>query len=122
MFRLSTAPVRARLLGAFGLVLAVLVLLSSAAYRTTSVNQEATGAVIHAFQVIGTANALLANLVDMETGYRGFLIAGDDAFLEPYWRGSAELDAEIVQLQRLTADNPDQVERWRSIETQVDEW
>jgi signal transduction histidine kinase/CHASE3 domain sensor protein len=122
MSYLANASVRAKLLGAFGIVLTILIVLSSAAYRTTSLNQEATGAVIHAFQVIGTANALLANLVDMETGYRGYLLAGDDAFLEPYWRGSPELDAEIAQLQALTADNPTQVARWRSIQTQVDEW
>jgi signal transduction histidine kinase/CHASE3 domain sensor protein len=122
MSYLANMPVRAKLLGAFGIVLTILILLSSAAYRTTSLNQDATGAVIHAFRVIGTANALLANLVDMETGYRGFLLSGDDAFLEPYWRGSAELDAEIAQLQALTADNPAQVARWRSIETQVSEW
>jgi PAS domain S-box-containing protein len=122
MSRLSDAPVRAKLLGAFGIVLTILILLASAAYRTTSGNQEATAAVIQAFRVIATANGVLTDLVDMETGYRGFLIAGDDAFLEPYWRGSAKLDQDIVGLQALTADNPAQVERWRSIEAQVNEW
>ena len=33
--------------------------------------------------VIGSGNRLGALLVDMETGLRGFLIAGQDAFLEP---------------------------------------
>ena len=122
MLSLPNVPVRARLFGAFGIVLTVLILLSSAAYRTTSLNQEATGAVIHTFQVIRTANALLADLVDMETGYRGFLIAGDDDFLEPYLRGSAALGGEVAELQTLTADNPEQMARWRSIEAQVNEW
>jgi signal transduction histidine kinase/CHASE3 domain sensor protein len=122
MSRLANLPVRARLLGAFGIVLTVLVLLSSAAYRTTTLNQEATAEVIQTFQVISTANALLADLVDMETGYRGFLIVGDDIFLEPYRTGGQKLDAEVVQLQALTADNPAQVARWRSIEEQVDAW
>src|SRR5688572_12837582 len=122
MRRLSNASVRTKLLGAFGIVLTILVLLSSAAYRTTSLNQEATGAVIHTFQVIGTANSLLASLVDMETAYRGYLIAGDDAFLGPYWSGSLALDEQVVTLQALTADSPTQVERWRSIGTLVHEW
>lgn len=113
---------RARLLGAFGIVLTVLVLLSSAAYRTTAQNQEATAAVIHAYRVISAANALLTILVDMETGYRGFLLTGDDLFLEPYQAGTRDLDDQVAQLQALTADNPPQVERWRSIETQINEW
>ena len=120
--RLSNASVRTKLLGAFGLVLTVLILLSSAAYRTTSLNQEATGAVIHTFEVISTADRLLTSLVDMETAYRGFLIAGEDTFLEPYWQGSSAFDATIVELQTLTPDNPSQLDRWRSIQTQVNEW
>ena len=122
MSRLSNASVRTKLLGAFGAVLTVLILLSSAAYRTTSLNQEATAAVIHAFEVISAADSLLTSLVDMETAYRGFLIAGDDAFLAPYHQGSQRLDEQITRLQALTADSPDQVERWRSIEAQVNEW
>ena len=122
MSRLSNASVRTKLLGAFGIVLTVLILLSSAAYRTTSLNQEATAAVIHTFEVISAADSLLTSLVDMETAYRGFLIAGDDAFLTPYHQGDQHLDEQIAQLQVLTADSPAQVERWRSIEGQVNEW
>jgi signal transduction histidine kinase/CHASE3 domain sensor protein len=119
---LANVPVRTRLFGAFGLVLAILILLSSAAYRTTSVNQEATAAVIHTFEVISTADGLLTSLVDMETAYRGFLIAGDDSFLEPYTRGSQQLDEQIDRLRALTLDSPAQTARWGSIESQVNEW
>jgi signal transduction histidine kinase len=119
---LANAPVRTRLFGAFGLVLAILILLSSAAYRTTSLNQQATAAVIRTFEVISTANALLTSLVDMETAYRGFLIAGDDAFLEPYYRGSESFDDQIAELRDVTADNPAQTMRWSSIQAQVDAW
>jgi signal transduction histidine kinase/CHASE3 domain sensor protein len=119
---LANAPVRTRLFGAFGLVLAILILLSSAAYRTTSLNQAATGAVIRTFEVISTANGLLTSLVDMETAYRGFLIAGDDAFLDPYYQGSESFDEQIAELRDVTSDNPAQVLRWRSIETQVSQW
>jgi methyl-accepting chemotaxis protein len=114
--------VRTRLFGAFGLVLAILILLSSAAYRTTSLNQEATASVIRTFEVINTANGLLTSLVDMETAYRGFLIAGDDVFLEPYFRGSESFDDQIAELQNVTADNPAQTTRWSSIQAQVDAW
>ena len=122
MQRFASVPVRAKLLGAFGAVLTLLILLSSAAYRTTSTNQDATAEVIHTFQVISAADSLLTSLVDMETAYRGFLLSSDDQFLEPYVRGTGAFDDQIAELQALTADNPTQIRRWRTIEAQAREW
>jgi PAS domain S-box-containing protein len=119
---LANVPLRSRLLGAFGAVLVVLVILSSAAYRTTALNQEANDLVEHSLWVMSTANATLASLVDMETSYRGFLLTGDDLFLEPYVRGSARVDGQLDELMAATADNPAQVQRWQAIEAQVDAW
>ncbi len=122
MSTLANVGLRTKLLGAFGLVMIVLVILASAAYRTTVLNQEASDAVAQTFEVIGTANAALADLVDMETGYRGFLLTGDDAFLAPYYAGGSDVGAQLTRLRELTADSPSQVERWRSIEDQLQEW
>ena len=119
---LSNVSLRIRLLGAFGAVLVILVILTSAAYRTTVLNQEANNQVIHTFQVISSADALLTGLVDMETGYRGFLIGGEDVFLEPYRTGAAEFDTRVNALEALTADNAAQVARWQDIHTQVTVW
>jgi signal transduction histidine kinase/CHASE3 domain sensor protein len=122
MSTLANIGLRTKLIGAFGLVMIVLVILASAAYRTTVLNQEASDAVAHTFEVIGTANAALADLVDMETSYRGFLLAGDDAFLEPYNTGDADVGKQLARLRELTADNPRQIERWDAIERQLQEW
>jgi signal transduction histidine kinase/CHASE3 domain sensor protein len=119
---LANVSLRARLLGAFGIVLTILVILSSAAYRTTALNQEANDLVTHTLQVIGTANGTLASLVDMETSYRGFLLSGDESFLEPYQRGTEDAGEQIDTLADLTSDNPAQVQRWRAIGTQVVAW
>src|SRR4051794_10656259 len=122
MSSLANVGLRTKLIGAFGLVMIVLVILASAAYRTTTLNQEASDAVAHTLQVIGTANAALADLVDMETSYRGFLLAGDDSFLVPYNNADAEVDGQLDRLRELTADNPMQLARWDSIESQIQEW
>src|SRR5215212_2864158 len=119
---LANVRLRAKLLGAFGVVLAVLVLLASASYRTTILNQEATDAVAHTFQVIGTANAALADLVDMETGYRGFMLVGDEAFLQPYVDADADIGDRFARLRELSSDNPLQVERWRTVEAELRDW
>ena len=39
--------------------------------------------VTHTYEVIGEANSVLSAAVDMETGMRGYLLAGKDEFLAP---------------------------------------
>src|ERR1035438_6798893 len=38
----------------------------------------------HTFELIIGANALLTNVINAETGERGYALTGDEAFLEPY--------------------------------------
>ncbi len=41
----------------------------------------------HTYRVMSLADRAMAAMVDQETGLRGFLVAGDDKFLEPYRGG-----------------------------------
>ncbi|GGS01489.1 sensor domain-containing diguanylate cyclase [Deinococcus sedimenti] len=43
-------------------------------------------------------NALLTHVVDMETGVRGYVIAGQPSFLEPYYRGETAYPAVLKAL------------------------
>jgi len=122
MISLSHVPLRAKILGAFGAVLAILLALSASAYQSTVLNQQATSEVARTLRIISAANAALASLSDMETGYRGFLLAGDTTFLNPYQAGNDRIRNLLTELQTLTADNPEQVARWQSIEEQVQGW
>jgi len=46
------------------------------------------------------------DMVDQETGQRGFIITGEDSFLEPYRNGQAQLTTDIAALRpRLTGDS-----------------
>ena len=45
--------------------------------------------VTHTYKVIAEANSALAAAVDMETGMRGYLLAGKEEFLDPYKGGQA---------------------------------
>ena len=55
--------------------------------------------------------AVLARVVDAETGERGYIITGDTAFLDPYRGAEQDAIAHIDDLRRLTADNPSQQAR-----------
>ncbi len=49
-------------------------------------------------------------LQDAETGQRGYVITGDDRFLEPYDRATTELDAQIAALAAQLAADPEQTD------------
>lgn len=49
---------------------------------------------------------LLAALVDQETGERGYIITGQEAFLEPYNAGEVQADARLAELERLLDFDP----------------
>jgi len=119
---LDNINLKGKLMGGFGLVLILVVILSSFAYTTTVGNQEANGWVEHTHLVIGLSDEALAGLVDMETGYRGYLVTGQDAFLDPYKNGKKTYAAKLEELTRETADNPAQVKRWNDLLRRAEAW
>ncbi|MDM8565152.1 CHASE3 domain-containing protein [Candidatus Halobeggiatoa sp. HSG11] len=60
------------------------------------------------------------NMVDQETGERGFIITGVDSFLEPYYAGHKQLEINLAALQsRLTvADDLKLLEQVKSLSKQ----
>ncbi len=70
--------------------------------------EEAQTAVAHTYIVEGELAQTLATLVDAETGQRGFLITGNERYLEPYGAALSTLETHLQRLESLTADNGDQ--------------
>lgn len=56
----------------------------------------------HNSLVLDKANALFSSLKDAETGQRGYLLTGDDDFLEPYLTMRDSISADLNQLRELT--------------------
>ncbi|HWK51721.1 MAG TPA: CHASE3 domain-containing protein [Steroidobacter sp.] len=59
--------------------------------------------------------AVSQSLLEMETGQRGYLLTGQDAYLEPYQAGVSGLDGQLQDLERLIADNDQQSGRLRTL-------
>ena len=83
---------------------------------------DTTGWVEHTHAVIAEANEILASAVDMETGSRGYLLAGKEGFLEPYNAGGKKFQDLIASLSKTVNDNPEQVRLLGEIEKTIDEW
>src|SRR5437667_2755132 len=90
----------------FALSFVLLVAVGSAAYRSIGTLARTSALVNHTHTVVEHLAALLSVLKDAETGQRGYVITGDDPFLEPYRASTAALPGMLKELRRLTADNP----------------
>jgi PAS domain S-box-containing protein len=77
---------------------------------------DATGWVNRTERVRFTLQRTLATLQEAESAVRGYFISREDAFLEPYLSGRAELDGELRSLATLVAGSPDQIERAHELE------
>src|SRR6204780_3517259 len=53
----------------------------------------------------------MSNVKDAETGQRGYLLTGNETYLEPYLAADASVYNVIKQLRDMTADSPDQARR-----------
>ena len=76
----------------------------------------------HTYQVITAANRIMDGMVDQETGYRGYLVSGDPAFLAPYHKGQVDFTQGWSDVRTLTVDNPAQQTRLADIATLAAAW
>ena len=76
----------------------------------------------HSDRVITNANEAARLTVDLETGMRGYLITGDEHFLDPYVVAKPQIVAQLHSLQELVSDNPQQVDRLKRLEALQREW
>ncbi|MGZ0003319.1 methyl-accepting chemotaxis protein [Burkholderia gladioli] len=100
-----------KLAGAFGVV----ILISLIGSAITIINflrlNEANGWNIHSYGVLRANDDMLANMVNMETGVRGYVISGDEKFLDPYRTGQSKFAKSYEVIHTLTADNAAQQRR-----------
>ncbi|WP_053119900.1 response regulator [Pseudomonas sp. P1.31] len=76
----------------------------------------------HTDRVINNANEAVKLTVDLETGMRGFLLSGDEHFLDPYETAKPRIAVALKTLTELTIDNPVQTDRLRRLEALQTEW
>jgi len=67
---------------------------------------KAAGWVRHTQQAENLVEHVYRLTVDAETGQRGYLLTGDDAFLEPYSQARERISEKVARLRDLVADNP----------------
>src|SRR6267143_3576368 len=100
----------------FVVAAAILVFVGWESYRYTVRVDEAADARRHSYEAQLTLDDVVARLVDAETGQRGYLLTGDEAYLEPYREAIKNLDQVMGRLKVLTAGNPNQQKHLQALE------
>ncbi len=109
---------------AIGTVTALMLLAILIFWQQGEASRKAREWVTHTYEVRGHIRLLFGSLRDAETGQRGYLVTGDEVYLEPYeeaLRDASSADAtdistdqhrsiaqEMMVLRNLTKDNPTQ--------------
>lgn len=86
--------------------------------RINSIQQE----VSHSQKVIASLSRLANLMIDMETGVRGYLLAGDLAYLEPFNAAEGEFDNVVRENQALVTGVPEQNKRIAEISSLKKQW
>ncbi len=73
----------------------------------------------HTYLVLQNEEMVISLLKDAETGQRGFIITGEDRYLEPYNEASKSIFQKIDDGLKLTKDNPLQQERIKKVKLLV---
>ncbi len=108
--KIAHLPIAQRLTLAFAAVIAVFLLVAGAALYSASTLAHAENQNIHTYKMLSIGDALTEDMVNMETGARGYLLAGEDRYLAPWKEGQQGFDKDWKEAKELT-HNPGQEKR-----------
>lgn len=77
--------------------------------------QHAKDGVSHALEVSSGLHSLQSLITDVETGTRGYLISGEESYLEPVRVARQKLNPQLRQLAELVGDNPEQSQQLEAL-------
>ncbi|MBO9707299.1 MAG: response regulator [Caulobacter sp.] len=110
---------------ALALVLAFFLISGTIAYRNIQMLRTNNQAIMHSHKVLIAIDDLLSTTQDAETGQRGYLLTGNDRYLEPYQRAVTDVTSRLDTVASLTKDNAAQqaniVQLRRHIDAKLEE-
>ena len=89
----------------FSLALLVFVIVAAVSYRSTTRMIAASELRKHTYEVLATLDETISSLKDTETGERGYMLTGEERYLEPYQAALGKIAPAVQGVRTLTADN-----------------
>ncbi len=105
---------------AFLFALIILAGLGIYSYNSAKSMSSALSWAKHTQEVLLKLDDVLSLAIDVETGGRGYIITGNEEFLEPYDQASRNIKQNLEQVQNLVGDNPTQRAELQSLIKKVE--
>ena len=106
----------------FAVPMILIVALSAVVYSSLGLLIGSAKWVNHTHTAVEYGTGLTGALGNMETGLRGYLVAGKDEFLEPFEKGQVEFSEIMDKALIHVNDNPKQVSRLKNIQSIKNTW
>ena len=90
-----------KIFGTLAAIVLLVILGAAASFRAFKRVEAASLARSYSTDMIKRADSLLLELVDAETGQRGFVLTGNQAFLEPYYSVRGRIAADLGKLRSM---------------------
>ncbi len=119
---LANLSIGRKLAAAFVALLVLMSAVGGLTYTKVSSIRQSSRWTDHTYKVLEGVRGIMASMVDQETGLRGYLLAGDAKFLEPYRNGQVAFAKAFADAKNLTSDNPAQQTRLDEIQSLVAGW
>jgi PAS domain S-box-containing protein len=101
---------------AFGSAIVILLVVGSISYQSIVMSSESNRWVWHTHQVLESLQKLVAGMATAESSCRGFVLTGDESFVESYRTSILIAEQDEAELRNLTKDNPKQQLRLPALE------
>ncbi|HXP65967.1 MAG TPA: response regulator [Steroidobacteraceae bacterium] len=113
----SRLPLPPKTLIGFLLAVIAVVIIALLSFQSLQATTSSATNLTQSVQVLGRLEALLSTLKDAETGQRGFLLTGEESYLEPYTDAKDALPDEIRATRALLVNRPEQARRLDALES-----
>ena len=111
-----------RLGGAIAIVVLILLSVIGMGYWNLARYTLANDLNIQTHKVVGFMDGAMESLVNIETGQRGFLVAGSEDYLESTVSGKRQFQEDLDGAKKLTSDNPILQEQLARLKTHYALW
>jgi PAS domain S-box-containing protein len=105
--------------GGFGIASAILIIIGFVSYQSATRLIETSSRVTQTQERLNKLEELLSQIKDAETGQRGYILTGEDRYLEPYRTAIASINGEIKHLRKSTANYPNQQKQLDALESAI---
>jgi len=110
-----------RILAGYGLAVLLVGGMGVVAYRSVGELVDSANWVTHTHKVKEEISKSITALTDAETAQRGYLLTGEQQYLEPYTAAAKSIKQHIQAIRELTIDNPSQQARVSTLQAQITE-